>query len=388
MIMPEAKVKSHTEYRIPRPLIVDLARYFGGAEVRALDLAIALGPADCQIACLRGSPLAQRAWAAGFSPLELTDGKTNPHTSLTLARIARQGSFNIIDAHNAQSHLWGYLTRLTGERPALVATVHSSVQMEHSRPKGLLYEMIERWTVPRSDHAITVSNYLRSELMGWGIAEDRISLVPNAVGPGRAAQGERETTRRELGLGRADQVIGTVGRLEPAKGLHYLLQAMEVLVPKWPHIKCVIVGDGRLAPQLREFAASRGLGAHVVFTGFRSDIPRLLEAFDVFALSSVTEGIPIALLEAGRCARPIVASRVGGVPEVICHGQSGLLVEAGDVAGLATAIDTLLRQEPLAQLLGRQAAEIVANRHSLSAMITGTRQAYAAALAHREANGQ
>ena len=115
-------------------------------------------------------------------------------------------------------------------------------------------------------------------------------------------------------------------------------------------------------------------------------VPPLLEAFDVFALPSVTEGIPIALLEAGTCARPIVTSRVGGVPEVICHGKSGLFVEAGDVMGLAVAIDTLLRQEPLAQQWGRQAAETVANRYGMPAMINSTQQAYEAALAHREAN--
>ncbi len=369
-------------YQKPRPLIVDLARYFGGAEVRVLDLATTLGPEACQIACLKGSPLADRARAAGFRPLELTDGKANPHTALVLARLVRQGGFNIVDAHNVQSHLWGCLSALIGERPALVATVHSSTRMEHhGQLKGVLYDMIERWTVSKFDHIVTISNYLRSELMGWNIARDRISLVPNGVRVNRIARRERDAVQRELGLSSADRVIGTVGRLERAKGLGYLLQAIEKLLPAWPQIKCVIVGDGRLAVQLREFVASHGLHDHVLFTGFRSDVPRLLEAFDVFALPSLTEGIPIALLEACAYARPIVASRVGGVPEVISDGRSGRLVDAGDVTGLADAIDALLRDESVARWMGQQAAAEVATRYSMTNMVNGTWQAYETALA-------
>ncbi|MGQ9627152.1 MAG: glycosyltransferase family 4 protein [Anaerolineae bacterium] len=368
-------------------MIVDLARYFGGAEVRVLNLAKALGPESCQIACLKASPLAERARAAGFRPLELTDGKANPRTAFVLARMVREGDFNIVDAHNVQSHLWGYLSALLGKRPALVATVHSSTRMEQrSQLKGIFYEMLERWTVPKSDHVVTVSGYLRSELIGWNISTNRISVVPNGVQVNRTAEGEREAVRRELGLSPTDRVIGTVGRLEPAKGLFYLLQAIEKLLPAWPQIKCVMVGDGRLAVQLREFVASHGLQGHVLFTGFRSDVPRLLEAFDVFALPSLTEGIPIALLEACACARPIVASRVGGVPEVISDGRTGYLVDAGDVSGLADAIDVLLRDEALARWVGGQAAVDVANRYSIKNMLNGTWQAYESALARRGAS--
>lgn len=368
-----------------RPLIVDLARYFGGAEVRVLDLATALGPESCQIACLKGSPLAERARAAGFLPLELPDSKATPRIALTLAGMVRQSGFNIVDAHNVQSYLWGCLSMMMlSERPAIVATVHSSTRMEHrSRLKGVLYEMIERWTVPKFDHIVTVSSYLCSELMGWNIATDRISLVPNGVRLNGVATGERHTVRRELGLSSADRVVGTVGRLEPAKGLSYLLQAIETLMPEWPQIKCVIVGDGRLAAELRGFVVSHGLHDHVLFTGFRSDARRLLEAFDVFALPSLTEGIPIALLEACACARPIVASRVGGVPEVISDGRSGRLVDARDVAGLANAIDALLRDESLARWMGQQAAADVATRYSMRSMVNGTWQAYEAALTRR-----
>jgi glycosyltransferase involved in cell wall biosynthesis len=140
-----------------------------------------------------------------------------------------------------------------------------------------------------------------------------------------------------------------------------------------------------MLPELREFVQRHELQTQVVFAGFRNDVAQLLEALDVFVLPSITEGIPIALLEACACARPIVASRVGGVPEVIRHGESGLLVDVGDVAGLAGAIDGLLNNRALAQRLGCQAAADVTARYSTSQMVRDTWQAYELALRDRRA---
>ena len=365
----------------PRALIVDLARYFGGAEVRVLDLAAALGPERCRVACLRGSPLAQRLHAADLQPLELAARKIDLRIGRILAREARRGGFAIVDAHNIQSRLWCLLASLSTPGTVLVATVHSSLGREHAgRLKGRLYELLERWVLPKAGGVIAVSAALRTELLGWGGAADRISVVPNGVREVPVAAAAGLALRREFGLGPDDQVVGAVGRLEPAKGLFHLLDAVAALGPDWPRLKCLIVGEGRLERQLRTRAADRGIAGRVLFAGFRSDVPNVLAGLDIFALPSLTEGIPFALLEAGLAGRPIVASRVGGVPEVIADGGSGLLVEPADVPGLAAAIGGLLADRERAHRLGRQAAETVRRRFGLPAMVEGTRRAYAAAV--------
>jgi glycosyltransferase involved in cell wall biosynthesis len=366
----------------PRPLLVDLARYFGGAEVRVLNLATAFGAQGCGVACLKDSPLAGRVKEAGLTPLEIREGKASPGLAFSLAQIVRQGSFNILDAHNVQSHWWSRASlALLKVRPASAATVHSSTRQEHpNRLKGGIYEQIERQLLPGFDRVITVSSYLRAELSGWGISQERLSLVPNGVSLERPAKGERTAIRRELGLAPDQPVIGSVGRMEPAKGLGYLLEATARLRSEFPQIRCVIVGEGRLLPELQQFVRQHGLEEAVQFTGFRSDVRRLLEAFDVFVLPSITDGIPIALLEACACAKPVVASRVGGVPEVVADGRSGRLVEASDVTGLANAIAGLLRDPELAERLAGQAEQDVAARYSMASMIAGTRQAYSSAL--------
>jgi glycosyltransferase involved in cell wall biosynthesis len=369
-----------------RILVVDLARYFGGAEVRVLQLAKEIGPKDCRVVCLEGSPLAKRLNEAGLAPYELHEDKINPRLAISLRNILNEDNFDIVDTHNVQSRGW-LAAILPGlkKRPALVATVHSSVHQEHRRNlKGVFYQYVERSLLPGFDHVVTVSAYLCSELIGWKLNPELVSVVPNGVELKRAARREGLETRLELGLKPDDCIVGSVGRLEPAKGHLYLLEAVARLLSDWPQIHCVIIGEGRSHKKLLQHAKSLGLIDRVHITGFRDDIPRFLEAFDVFALPSLTEGIPIALLEACACAKPVVASRVGGVPDVITDGHSGRLVTPGDASALASAIDALLRDRKLAEDLGNQAEQDVANRYSVANMIYCTTQAYQAAMQRRK----
>lgn len=371
----------------PRPLIVDLARYFGGAEIRVIQLAQAFAPHGGRAACLAGSPLAQRLDEMGLSPILLPSDKTSPRLASALAQAARNGGFTLVDAHNVQSYLWT-LAALGGRkiRPALAATVHSSPRLEHRNPvKRYGYENIERLCLPYFDQVITVSRFLQIELRRWGISSERISVSPNGVELTRQGMAAGASARLELGLDPGDPVVGSVGRLEPAKGHNYLLDALARLSERWPRLQCVLVGEGRLQAELTQMTKQLGLAGRVLFTGFRSDVMRLMEAFDVFALPSLTEGIPYALLEACASARPIVASRVGGVPEVIQDGRSGCLVAPADAAQLAAAIDGLLGDRQGAERLGRQAELDVTRDFSMTRMLAAVSNAYGAALRPKEA---
>lgn len=375
----------------PRPLLIDLARRFGGAEVRVLQLAEAFGPGGCQVACLQGSPLAARLREVGFAPLEFAGKKSDPRLAAFLSQAASRGSYDVIDAHNVQSHFWGALARKHGF--ASVATVHSSTRMEHpGKLKGQLYELLERLTLARFDQVITVSHFLCGELRGFGIPSERIHRVPNGIAASLPTPTERaafrQTVRAELGIPSGAPLIGTAGRLEPAKGYDLLLQAVDRLRAGYPDLRCVIAGSGSLEQELKTAAQALGLDGRVIFTGFRTDIPRLLLAMDIFALPSRTEGIPYALLEASAAGLPVVASRVGGVPEIICDGQAGLLVAPEQVEALAAALDRLLREPELAAQMGRRAAADTAAQFTLEAMVAGTCRAYEAAAARRKASRQ
>ena len=370
----------------PRALVADLARYFGGAEVRVLQLATEIGPERCRVVCLWGSPLAKRLNQAGLTPYELREDKIDPRLARSLKKILSEGSFDIVDAHNVQSRGW-VAASLHGlnKRPAFVATVHSSIHQEHRRNlKGIFYQWVERSLLSSYDQVVTVSAYLRSELIGWKLRPERVSVVPNGVELKRATRSKGLETRHELGLAPDDCIVGSVGRLESAKGHLYLLEAIARLLPRWPQTQCVIVGEGRLHETLLQHAKRLGLNDHVHITGFQDDVPRFLEAFDIFTLPSLTEGIPFALLEACACAKPVIASRVGGVPEVITDGQDGLLVEPGDIPGLASAINTLLSDRKLATCLGEQATLNMAEHFSLAEMVNRTTQSYQAALARQK----
>lgn len=365
----------------PRPLIVNLARRFGGAEVRVLHLVDQLGPKRCQVACLSNSPLAERLRNAGFAPLEISSRKLDTRIAARLAAIIQEGQYTVVDAHNVQSYAWVSLAaRSLNPRPALIATIHSSTRLEQKNPlKGAAYESLTRLSVAQFDRVITVSQCLCQELQKYLPAE-RIARVPNGIMTRRAAPGTTIQIRHELGIADSSPLIGTLGRLENAKGIDILLWALKKLLADWPNLHCVLIGEGRMEAQLKQFAIKHQLEKNVHFAGFRNESAHLLEALDIFVLPSRTEGIPFALLEACAAARPVVASRVGGVPEVINDGQTGLLVEPENADQLAKAIDSLLGMPLLAQAMGRRAAQDVAIRFGMEQMVAGTLDAYTQAM--------
>jgi glycosyltransferase involved in cell wall biosynthesis len=185
-----------------------------------------------------------------------------------------------------------------------------------------------------------------------------IEVVTHGVDPGRARRGAAacDRARAELGLEPGDAVIGTVGNFTAKKDQASLLRAMAAVVRDHPRARLVLVGSGPLEAELKHTASDLGLADRAVFAGSRHDIVDLLPGFDVFALSSRFEGLPIALLEAMATGLACVATRVGGVPEVVTDGRDGILVEPGDPDALATALGKLLGDENLRGDLGRRAA--------------------------------
>jgi glycosyltransferase involved in cell wall biosynthesis len=175
--------------------------------------------------------------------------------------------------------------------------------------------------------------------------------------------------RSELGLARETRLLLAVGNLYPVKGHKVLLDAAARIMDRHPAVHLAIAGRGGLAGQLQSIARQYGIADRVHFLGLRSDVPSLLESADIFVMPSLSEGLPLALLEAMFAGRAIVATRVGEVPTALDGGDAGLVVEPGDAVGLATALDQLLSNPAKARQLGERAARRAADVYDVSHML-------------------
>jgi glycosyltransferase involved in cell wall biosynthesis len=202
-------------------------------------------------------------------------------------------------------------------------------------------------------------------------------VIPNGVDlerfdPSRHPRDEaRAWAAREWSLVGDEAVVGAIGSLTPVKGHSDLLEAAARVVARRPRTRFVVVGDGPLRPALEGQVLRLGLREHVVFAGVRGDVPRLLASFDIVALPSHTEGLSNVLLESMAMARPVVATAVGGNPDVLRDGASGRLVPARDPEALAAGLARLIEDPEAAQAMGREARRDVELRFSRQQMVEG-----------------
>jgi glycosyltransferase involved in cell wall biosynthesis len=196
--------------------------------------------------------------------------------------------------------------------------------------------------------------------------QSRILKIPNGV---RYVRPERVTLRDELCMRSDDRLLVSIGNLYPVKGHQHLIDALALLADRYPTLHCAIGGRGELAGALAARARDHGLAGRVHLLGLRSDVAALLAAADVFVLPSLSEGLPLALLEAMFAGCPIVASDVGEVRVALAHGEAGVLVAPGDPAALAASVDHLLRDPQQASDLGRRAAAHARAEYNVSQMV-------------------
>jgi len=224
----------------------------------------------------------------------------------------------------------------------------------------------DRIVLSRFDAVAVVSEVIRQHLRRGGVREGRIVTIHNGIDP--AAVLPRSDGRLPPQRCEREIVVGTAARLSPEKGLRYLLDAAAAVLPDHPHVSFVIVGEGSERDALREHAERLGIGARVSLPGAQSDMAEFYAGIDVFVLPSLTEGMPLALIEAMTAGKPVIATAVGSVPVLIDDPRNGVLVRPADAAGLATAVRSLLQDPELRARLGRTAQETAGARWSAAAM--------------------
>lgn len=284
-------------------------------------------------------PLHDAAHASGQDAVLLPcQGRIDPRTARALARqiAAGPGRLQVLHAHDYKSAFYAWLANRYRRVP-MVATLHGWIEGSRSQR---IYNRVELALLRRFDAIVVVAAAQAERLGRAGIARERIHQVDNAIEPPSVDDDARTAeVRRELRLDDAGFVFGAVSRLSAEKNLAQLIEAFQPLARRMPGAHLLVVGDGPEREALEAWCRALSLTRQVTFAGNRSDMGAIYPLLDCLVLPSLTEGMPLVVLEAMTRGIPVVASAVGDVPRLLAHATHARLVPAGDRAALATALD-------------------------------------------------
>jgi glycosyltransferase involved in cell wall biosynthesis len=280
-------------------------------------------------------------------------GRVDFRTVKTIREHILSQQIDLVHTHDYKADLYGYLAARWAGRPVF-ATCHlwfsTSIQ-------DRLYGSLDRFVLRNFDGVIGVSPPIGSRLHKSWVPQRKVAVIANGIDFSPFLRVEDGSSGREFG---GDLTIGVVGRLVRQKGHPFFLVAAHGILQKFPDAKFVIIGEGPDRKQLEALAQELGISGSVYFAGYRDDMPRAYAGLDLMVMPSLDEGLPMTLLEAMAAKRAVVASAVGAVPDVIEHGQSGLLVEPGNADHLEQAMLLLLNDASLRNRIAHNARQSVA----------------------------
>ena len=348
------------------------ADLWAGAEVQVATVASYLverSDVNLTAVLLNEGPLARELRRLGVSVTIVDETRNNAVRILTrLTRFLRANEFEVVHTHRYKDNVLGAIAAKLAGVPHVIRTVHGLNEPTRgwARAKAWAYEALDKATLRcLADRIIAVSKRMAETLKDSGHRPTAVIQIHNGVDLRKVrATRAREEVRRELGIGSRTLLVGAVGRLSRVKGHAYFLRAAKLILQKEHGARFLIVGDGPLRDELVASATHLGVDRACLFLGPRTDIYDLVGAMDIFVLPSLDEGIPMALLEAMALRTPVVAAAVGGVPELITHRATGLLVTPRDERALADACLELALNPNWAQTLGARARRVVEDEFS------------------------
>jgi len=367
----------------------------GGAQVSVQNLVTRLDPAryDAEVISLSDGPAVRRLRAAGVT-VHVVDDPDDTNALAAVIELLRRRPPEIIHDHMYRAEVIGTraalaLAELGLPRPFVVSTIHSS-RVRSPEDRALV-----RRLTPSMDRLIAVSRAIIAKLVAEGRTAAPVELIYNGVDLKKYEYTDACCTLpEEYGFPEGTPLVGVVARLEPEKGHRTLLEAWPIVLERVPDARLLIIGEGSQRAALEEQAEQMELlgercsddlcvgtrrarpAASVLFTGLRDDVPAVTAALDVAVLPSYREAQGLALLEAMALRRPVVATAVGGVPEMVEHEQTGLLVPPRDPVALGAAIARVLTDHPLADMLARAGHDFVHAHFSLDEMVRAVSAVY------------
>lgn len=363
-----------TDFGGTESILLELVRRMRG---RGLELEVCSlcppGQVGREIQAL-GIPLTSLGMAPDASFVELAKG------AYRLARTIDEREIDLAQTFLYRANVVGALAaKLARRKPALISSQRSlNPAGFHNAARAV------RWTRRFADLVVAVSSAVRDEVLSTERTHaDKVVVIRNGVDTTLFAPRDGTRMRRELGLPDGALVVGGVGRLAPVKGFEYLVAATAIAIERGVDIETLLVGDGPQRGQLEAYAAELGIAEHVHFLGMRRDLPELYAAMDIFALPSVQEGSPNALMEAMACGKPVIASPVGGVPEIVDDRVSGLLVTPAEPERWADAIERLDGTPRMRMELGRNARARALESLDIELTVAAHADLYASAIRKR-----
>jgi glycosyltransferase involved in cell wall biosynthesis len=359
----------------------------GGPSIHVVNLAAGLDPSRYEQLLVIGheSPaegsmldyaLSRGVWPTVI-PEIVTAFSLAPRDARALVKLyalIRREKPHIVHTHTAKAGFLGRVAARLAGVPVIVHTFHGHVLHGYYGPmKNELLRRVEQSLAWVSDRLVTVSEQVKNELVGYGIAKaEKISVVPLGfdLDPFLNSHAQQGEFRREMGLSDEHKLVGIVGRIFPIKNHALFLESAARIAAQEPAARFVVVGDGVFRPNLENQARELGITDRVLFTGWRRDLPRIYADLNVLVVSSDNEGTPVSAIEAMASSRPVVATRVGGLPDLIEDQKTGRLVPPRDAEALGSAVLDLLNNRQTACELGQNAMEAVRQRFTVQRLLS------------------
>ena len=294
-----------------------------------------------------------------------------------LARIIRRLAPDILHAHDPHGVAMAGMALSLGaasrwregrHAPALIASRRVDFHLKANA--------FSRWKYRQVDAFVAASEAIRQMLIGDGVPGGRVVTVHEGIDVDRIDATPAVNVHEALWLPHHAPLVGNVAALVPHKGQRYLIEAAHLVVQKIPDARFVILGEGELREHLEHLVREHHLEKHVLLPGFRTDVVGCIKGFDLFVMSSVTEGLGTSLLDAMACRKAIVGTRAGGIPEVVEEGRTGLLVEPRDPRQLADATITLIQDEAMRKRMADAGYSRVRERFTVERMVADTAAVY------------
>lgn len=351
---------------------------WGGQENRTLHECIGMKRLGARpiILCKPGSKLGERAAGLGIE-VRLHPMRSNRDVSALLyaMKVIKEDSVDVVNTHSGDdSFICAIAGRLSSRKPVIVRTRHLALPITSKTTYSLFPHRV-----------VTVSEFVRSYLVNEvGIPGDKVTTVATGVDLARFDPATvPDTLRAELGAPPSALIVGTVAILRRKKGHHLLLEAIPEIIRECDGALFVFAGDGPQRENIEERIRDLGIGKSVRLLGLRKDIPTVLKGLDIFVLPTLQEALGTSILEASAMRKPVIGTNVGGVPEAIRDGVTGLLVAPEDSKGLASAIIKLLKDGALRRRMGDEGRAMVEAGYSTEKMVEKMHKVYSGLLAGR-----
>jgi len=355
-----------------KTLHINTERSWRGGEQQVLYLATGLRDRghEATVACQPASPLTQRARDAGLDVAEVPmRGEFDFRAVIRLSKLIRDRRPDIVHMHTSHAHALGCGATTLARRGRTVVSRRVDVPVAANLWSSFKYHH-------GVDRYIAISQAVRRALIAGGVDEGRISVVHSGIDTTRFDHVSPTGLREAFAVPPEAPIVGSIAALTREKGHRHLLAAVPRVLASQPDARFVLVGDGTLRQALEAQAKSLDIAQAVTFTGFRADVPECLAAFDLFVMPSLREGLCTSVLDALAMRKAVVASATGGLPEIVRHEQTGLLVPPKEPEPLAEAIVRLLHDRDLACRLAEAGRQLVETEFSAQSMVEGTLRAY------------